>query len=115
MRAPAIAAAALLAACAHHPAMDVPASLAAAETAFAAHSMREDMRVAFLEAFAADGVLPRDRWVVVREDFRDRPRPPIVLEWKPVHVEVARHVQVNELEERQNVAAGVTEAVSCST
>lgn len=32
-----------------------------------------------------------------------------------VHVEVARHVQVNELEERQNVAAGVTEAVSCST
>lgn len=90
MRAPAIAAAALLAACAHRPAMDAPASLAAAETAFAAHSLREDMRVAFLEAFAADGVLPRDGWVVVREDFRARPAPPIVLEWKPVHVEVAR-------------------------
>lgn len=90
MRTPAIVAAALLAACAHRPAMDVPASLAAAETAFAAHSVREDMRAAFMEAFAADGVFVGDGWVVSTDYLRDRPAPPIVLDWRPVHVEVAR-------------------------
>lgn len=83
-------AAALAAACAHRPAMDDPASLAAAETAFAAHSVREDMRAAFMAAFARDGVLVRDGWVVAGDHLRDQPPPPIVLDWKPVHVEVAR-------------------------
>ena len=91
MRAPALAAAAaLLGACAHRPDMDVPASLAAAETAFAAHSVREDMRVAFMEAFAPDGVFVGDGWVVGTDYLRGRPAPPIVLDWRPVHVEVAR-------------------------
>ena len=89
MRALAILAAALAAACAHQPAMDVPASLAAAETAFAAHSVRADMRVAFMEAFAPDGVFVNDGWVVSNDHLRGRPAPPIVLDWRPVFTEVA--------------------------
>jgi hypothetical protein len=48
-----------LAACGSAPpkpgALDNTASLGAAETAFAAHSVRADMRVAFLAAFATAG------------------------------------------------------------
>jgi ketosteroid isomerase-like protein len=85
------AAAFVLAACAAtiSPTMDLPASLAAAETAFAAHSVREDMRAAFLAAFAPDGVFVRDGWKVSNDFLRNQPAPPIVLDWKPVHVEVA--------------------------
>src|SRR5687767_4414459 len=68
---------------------DAPASLAAAESAFAAHSVREDMRVAFMEAFAADGVFVRDGWTVSTDFLRTQKAPPIVLDWRPVHVEVA--------------------------
>lgn len=64
-------------------------SLAAAETAFAAHSVREDMRVAFLAAFAEDGVLVRNGWVNSNEHQRSSTAPPIVLDWKPVYAEVA--------------------------
>lgn len=90
MRSPAIAAAALLAACANPaPTMDAPASLAAAETAFAAHSVREDMRAAFLAAFADDGVFVRNGWANARSDLASRAAPPILLQWRPQYVEVA--------------------------
>jgi len=69
---------------------DPPASLAAAETAFAAHSVREDMRAAFLAAFADDGVFVRNGWTVSNTYLKDRPAPPIVLDWRPVYTEVAR-------------------------
>ncbi|HUP98607.1 MAG TPA: DUF4440 domain-containing protein [Usitatibacter sp.] len=93
-----LAAALALGACAPHPPMhapdlfagDVPASLAAAETAFAAHSMREDMRSAFLAAFDDDGVFVRGGWLVSHEFLRPRPAPAIILDWRPQYVEVAR-------------------------
>jgi ketosteroid isomerase-like protein len=89
MRLPALAALAL-AACAHTPpTMDAPASLAAAETAFAAHSVREDMRAAFLANFADDGVFVRGGWRNSNEYLRDVPPPAIVLDWRPQYVEVA--------------------------
>jgi ketosteroid isomerase-like protein len=69
--------------------MDSATSLAAAEAAFAAHSVREDMRVAFLAAFAPDGVFVRNGWTVAIDWLRDRPAPPIVLDWRPQYVEVA--------------------------
>jgi len=93
MRAAALAAALAAAACAttevRAPAMDDARTLAAAETAFAAHSMREDMRAAFIAHFATDGVLVRGAWVNAREWLTPRPAPPIVLDWRPVHTEVA--------------------------
>jgi ketosteroid isomerase-like protein len=69
--------------------MDDARSLAAAETAFAAQSVREDMRAAFIANFAADGVFVRGGWVGAREWLAPRPAPPIVLDWRPVHTEVA--------------------------
>jgi ketosteroid isomerase-like protein len=100
MRVPALALIALaVAACGGPPArveqaaplprMDDTASLAAAETAFAAQSVREDMRIAFLAAFAPDGVFVRNAWVVADDWLRDRAAPPIVLDWRPQYVEVA--------------------------
>jgi ketosteroid isomerase-like protein len=99
MRIPAILLALFLAACGGPPArveqakplprMDDNASLAAAESAFAAHSVREDMRVAFLAAFAPDGVFVRNAWVNAIDWLRDRPAPPIVLDWHSQYVEVA--------------------------
>ena len=91
--APAAAAALTLAACAGAPAPPAPvdntASLAAAETAFAAHSVREDMRAAFLAAFAPDGVFVRNGWTVSNDWMRTQAAPPIVLDWRPQYVEVA--------------------------
>jgi len=80
-----------LAACALTPEPQVTSaqSLADAETAFAAQSIREDMRAAFLAHFAPDGVFVRDGWSVARAWLEPRPAPPIVLDWRPVHVEVA--------------------------
>jgi ketosteroid isomerase-like protein len=91
MNKPAAAAVGLaLAACAHQPhAVDHSSSLAAAETAFAAHSVREDMRVAFLAAFDHDGVFVREGWRVSNDFLRDRPAPAIVLDWRPQYVEAA--------------------------
>jgi ketosteroid isomerase-like protein len=71
------------------PRMDAATSLAAAESAFAAHSVREDMRVAFLANFAPDGVFVRNGWTNALEWLRDRTAPPIVLDWRPQYVEVA--------------------------
>ncbi|HEY2628997.1 MAG TPA: nuclear transport factor 2 family protein [Usitatibacter sp.] len=68
---------------------DDAASLAAAETAFAAQSVREDMRVAFLAHFQSDGVYVRKGWVGANADLSPRAAPPIVLDWRPVHTEVA--------------------------
>jgi ketosteroid isomerase-like protein len=80
----------LAAACAHQPSpVDHTASLAAAETAFAAHSVREDMRVAFLAAFDDDGVFVREGWRVSNDFLRDRPAPRIVLDWRPQYVEAS--------------------------
>jgi ketosteroid isomerase-like protein len=79
-----------LAGCAHQPAaVDHSSSLAAAETAFAAHSVREDMRVAFLAAFDHDGVFVREGWRVSNDFLRDRPAPAIVLDWRPQYVETS--------------------------
>ena len=69
---------------------DAPVSLAAAETAFAAHSVREDMRAAFLAHFADDGVFVRDGWTLGNAYLAGQPAPPIVLDWRPVYTEVAR-------------------------
>ncbi len=90
MKTTACCAALALAACAHQPpSMDVAASLAAAETAFAAHSVRSDMRAAFIAAFDPDGVFVRNGWTVSTDYLRNQPAPPIVLDWRPVHVEVS--------------------------
>ena len=72
-----------------HSAMSAARSLADAESAFAAHSVREGMRAAFIAHFAPDGVFTRDAWVVARDWLEPRPNPPIVLDWRPAHVEVA--------------------------
>ena len=72
------------------PPMDAAATLAAAETAFAAQSVREDMRAAFLANFAPDGVFIRDGWANVAEALARDTAPPIVLDWKPVYTEVAQ-------------------------
>jgi len=93
MRAAPLLTAALAAACAQtevrSPSMDDARSLAGAETAFAAHSVREDMRVAFLANFADDGVFVRGGWINARESLLSRTAPPIVLDWRPVFTEVA--------------------------
>jgi ketosteroid isomerase-like protein len=79
-----------LAACAHTPmTAEAPASLAAAETEFGRHSVREDMRVAFLANFAGDGVFVRNGWMVSNDWLGPRPAPPIVLDWHPQYVEAA--------------------------
>ncbi len=92
MRITALIAALCLGACAQPTRidpMDAAKSLAAAETAFAAHSVREDMRAAFLAAFAGDGVFVRNGWVIANDYLAPRPAPAIVLDWRPQYVEVA--------------------------
>ena len=86
--------AAALAACAHGPAPnpmnEATVSLAAAETAFAAHSVREGMRPAFLANFADDGVFVRaGGWLNSNAHLAKQPNPPIVLAWRPAYVETA--------------------------
>lgn len=68
---------------------EAPASLAAAESAFAAQSVREGMRAAFLAWLAPGATLFRDGPVDGPEFIRARPDPPVVLDWRPVFVEVA--------------------------
>ncbi|MBL0142817.1 MAG: nuclear transport factor 2 family protein [Betaproteobacteria bacterium] len=71
------------------PPAQAPTSLAAAESAFAAQSVREGMRAAFLAWFAPDAILFRDGPVNGPAAIAARPDPPIVLDWRPVFVEVA--------------------------
>jgi len=81
-----------LAACAAvtpSPSIEAAASLAATETAFAAHSVREGMRAAFIAHFAPDGVFIREGWTAARAYLEPRPDPPIVLDWRPAFVLVA--------------------------
>ena len=47
------------------------------------------MRVAFLAAFADDGVFVREGWRVSNDFLRDRPAPAIVLDWRPQNVEAS--------------------------
>ena len=71
------------------PAGEAPASLAAAETAFATQSLREGMRAAFLAWLAPDATLFRDGPVNGPALIASRPQPPIDLAWHPVFVEVS--------------------------
>lgn len=68
---------------------EAPASLAAAETAFAAQSVREGMRAAFLAWLAPGAVLYRDGPVNGPAAIAAKPDPPIVLDWRPAFVETA--------------------------
>lgn len=68
---------------------EAPASLAAAETAFAAQSLKEGMRAAFLAWLAPDAILFRNGPVNGPALIASRPQPPVDLAWRPVYVEVA--------------------------
>lgn len=85
--------AALLAGCSAMPhresSLATPDSLAAAETSFAAQSVREGMRAAFLAWLAPEATLYQNGPVNGPELIAARPDPPIVLDWRPVFVEVA--------------------------
>lgn len=63
--------------------------IAAAESAFAAHSVATEMREAFLAAFAEDSTLLRSGPVPGREAIRKNPAPPIELNWRPAFVYAA--------------------------
>ena len=93
MKTLALSAALLLSACARvallGPTSEDAASLAAAETAFAAHSVKAGVRDAFLHYFAAVAVVFRPGPVNGREAYEKRPDPPIVLDWRPAYVEVS--------------------------
>jgi len=65
------------------------AQVAAAESAFAAHSVATDMREAFLTAFAEDSTLLRSGPVPGRETIQKNPAPPIELNWRPAFVYAA--------------------------
>ena len=85
--APAALAAALAGCAAAPPAPDAgPAELAAAESAFAAQSVREGMKAAFLAWFAPGSVLLRGGPIDAREAVGRNPDPPIVLDWRPAFV-----------------------------
>lgn len=94
MRSALVACAGIAAACtvaATHDDDSSPApALAAAEHAFAAHSVRENARAAFLANFASDGVLVRDGWTRALPALEAQAIAPIVLDWHPVYVEAAR-------------------------
>ena len=71
------------------PAADDGASLAGAESAFAAQSVREGMRAAFLAWLAEDAVIFRGGPVNGPATIAARPDPPIVLDWRPAYVEIS--------------------------
>jgi ketosteroid isomerase-like protein len=81
--------AALVAAACALPLRDAPESLAAAERAFAAQSVRDGMRQAFIAHFAEDGVMVRSGWVNARAALAGQPQAPFALDWRPVFVETA--------------------------
>jgi ketosteroid isomerase-like protein len=66
-----------------------PSSLARAESEFAAQSVREGMRAAFLAWFAPDATLFRNGPVNGPAAIAANPDPPIVLDWRPAFVEVS--------------------------
>lgn len=79
-------ASALLSVTANAAEYSAAAQIAAAESAFAAHSVATDMREAFLAAFAEDSTLLRSGPVPGREAIRKNPAPPIELNWRPAFV-----------------------------
>ena len=83
----------LVAGCVVWPAAEGPdneaASLAAAESAFAAQSAREGMRAAFLHWLGPGSTLFRGGPVDGAATIAANPDPPIVLDWRPVHVETS--------------------------
>jgi ketosteroid isomerase-like protein len=87
----ALLAGALLAACTGMTteAPDPVHEVAAAERAFAAESVRTDMRAAFLANFAPGGMMVSGGWVDAHALLGPRAAPPIVLDWRPWHVEAA--------------------------
>ena len=85
--------AALLAGCSAMPHRErspaAPDTLAAAESSFAAQSVREGMRAAFLAWLAPEATLYQNGPVNGPALIAARPDPPIVLDWRPAFVEVA--------------------------
>ncbi len=59
--------------------------LAVEEAKFAAYSVKNGMRAAFIEFFAAQSWLLRPDMVDAQAWIRARPDPPIVLDWKSTH------------------------------
>src|SRR5260221_5216527 len=62
-------------------------TLAAAESEFAAHSVREGMRAAFLAHFTDDGVLVREGWTNANAYLGPRPDPAILRDWRAQYTE----------------------------
>ena len=71
------------------PPAEAPLSLARAETAFAAQSVREGLRAAFLAWLAPGATVFRDGPVDGPAQVAREPDPPIVLDWRPAFVEVS--------------------------
>lgn len=71
------------------PPPGTPSALAHAESSFAAQSVREGMRAAFLAWLAPDATLYRNGPVNGHAVISANPDPPIVLDWRPVFVEVS--------------------------
>lgn len=65
-------------------------ALVAAERAFAKMSVDKGMNDAFRAFIADDAVLFRPGPVPGRQWLGDRPNPPITLDWRPVHADIAR-------------------------
>jgi ketosteroid isomerase-like protein len=63
--------------------------VAMAERAFAARSLEAGMKQAFLDNLEPGAILLRPDIVDGRKWIAERPDPPIVLDWKPVYVDVA--------------------------
>jgi len=97
-RAAAAAVALLVAACATVPKVeDAQAGLFEAERAFAAHSVREGWRAAFVAHFAPDGVVFWPAPIRPRDAFaRQKPADPkaSTLDWRPVAGGIARSGEI---------------------
>ena len=65
------------------------ASVANAERGFAARSLAAGMKQAFQDNLEPGAILLRPDLVDGRQWIANRPDPPIVLDWKPVFVDVA--------------------------
>src|SRR5260221_5289092 len=91
--APILLAVIVLAGCAQAPVpvatVEPSTSLAAAESEFAAHSVREGMRAAFLAHFTDDGVLVREGWTNAIAPLGPRPDAGILLDWRAQYTETA--------------------------
>src|SRR5258707_9770884 len=88
---PILFAGAVLAGSAQAPApvatVEAAPSIAAAESEFAAHSVREGMRAAFLAHFTDDGMLVREGWTNAIAFLGPRPDPAILLDWRAQYTE----------------------------